>query len=206
LCCGLERVESGLVRIMIEPATPDRWDDISGAFGSRAKNPDSCWCQRFRAHTEVSNRVALRAEIESASVPPGLIAYVDGAAAGWTRVVPRNTLPGVLNNRALRRVLDVDPLVWWVACFAIRRDQRGRGIGDSLLRAAADYARLHGASAIEGHPVDVSRLQTGRVSGSALFTGTHVMFESAGFREIGRTYPSRPIMRRDLTLRATHNE
>ena len=35
-------------------------------------------------------------------------------------------------------------------------------------------------------------------SGSALFAGTLRMFERLGFREIGRTYPSRPVMRLDL--------
>ena len=36
------------------------------------------------------------------------------------------------------------------------------------------------------------------VAGSALFTGTLAMFKAAGFHEIGRTYPSRPVMRFDL--------
>jgi hypothetical protein len=51
---------------------------------------------------------------------------------------------------------------------------------------------------VEGHPVDVDRLRASKVSGSALFTGTVAMFEAAGFHEIGRTYPSRPVMRLDL--------
>ncbi|MDT4912451.1 MAG: hypothetical protein QOC66_1579, partial [Pseudonocardiales bacterium] len=38
----------------------------------------------------------------------------------------------------------------------------------------------------------------GSPSPSALFTGTLSMFQAAGFREIGRTYPSRPVMRKDL--------
>ena len=42
------------------------------------------------------------------------------------------------------------------------------------------------------------RLHASKVSGSALFTGTLAMFEAAGFHEIGRTYPSRPVMRFDL--------
>jgi hypothetical protein len=38
----------------------------------------------------------------------------------------------------------------------------------------------------------------GARAGSAVFTGTLAMFEGAGFREIGRTYPSRPVMRLEL--------
>ena len=114
-------------------------------------------------------------------------------------MVPRSSLPGVLGNRALHRVLDDDPAAWWVTCFAVRREHRGAGVGTALLVAAVEHARRNGASAVEGHPVDVDRLRAATVSGSALFTGTLAMFEAAGFHEIGRTYPSRPVMRVELT-------
>jgi GNAT superfamily N-acetyltransferase len=86
-----------------------------------------------------------------------------------------------------------------VDCFAVRTDHRGSGVGTALLTGAADHARRHGVIALEGHPVDVSRLHAEHTSGSALFTGTFVLFDQLGFREIGRTRPSRPVMRLDLT-------
>ncbi|MDQ0375548.1 GNAT family N-acetyltransferase [Cellulomonas humilata] len=184
--------------IRVETATPDRWSDVVAAFGGRASAPGSCWCQRFRTHDQPSNRDELHREIEAADVPVGLVAYVDGSPAGWSRVVPRATLPGVTGNRALRRLLDDDPVAWWVTCFAVRRGHRGAGVGTALLVAAVEHARRHGASVLEGHPVDVTRLRAAKVSGSAVFTGTLAMFEAAGFHEIGRTYPSRPVMRVDL--------
>jgi hypothetical protein len=67
-----------------------------------------------------------------------------------------------------------------------------------LLTAAVKHARENGASALEGHPVDVDKLQSPTASSSALFTGTLAMFTTVGFHEIGRTYPSRPVMRIDL--------
>lgn len=149
-------------------------------------------------HDAPTNRDALLNELQAASVPIGLLAYVDDEPVGWTRVVPRPTLPGVLKNRALRRVLAEDENAWWVTCFVVRREHRGTGVGMALLAAAVDHARRNGASALEGHPVDVTRLEASKVSGSALFTGTLSMFKAAGFREIGRTYPSRPVMRFDL--------
>ena len=185
-------------RIRVETAAADRWSDVVAAFGGRAATPDSCWCQRFRTHDQPSNRDELHREIEAADVPVGLVAYVDGHPAGWSRVVPRLTLPGVVRNRAVKRLLDDDPAVWWVTCFAVRREHRHAGVGTALLVAAVEHARRHGASAIEGHPVDVPRLRAATVSGSALFTGTLAMFEAAGFHEIGRTYPSRPVMRLEL--------
>ena len=188
----------GGVSILIQTATHDRWNDVVVAFGSRASNPDSCWCQRFCAHTDSSNRVALQREVDTAAIPIGLLAYVDDDPAGWTRVVPRNTVPRVLNNRALRRVLNDDENAWWVTCFAVRLEYRGGGVGTALLTAAVKHAREHGASALEGHPVDIDQLRSPKVSGAALFTGTFAMFTTAGFQEIGRTYPSRPVMRHDL--------
>ncbi len=112
--------------------------------------------------------------------------------------MPRDRLPGVTANRALQRILG-DGSGMWVTCFAVRAEYRGSGVGTALLAGAVDHARRHDAIALEGHPVDVSHLQAEQISGSALFTGTFAMFEQLGFREIGRTYPSRPVMRLDFT-------
>jgi GNAT superfamily N-acetyltransferase len=115
--------------------------------------------------------------------------------------VPRHTLPGVSGNRALQRILDYDDGAWWVTCFAIRREYRGHGLGVALLNAAVDHARTNNGSVLDGHPVDPDRLN-GSSSPAALFTGTLSMFQTAGFHEIGRTYPSRPVMRKDLSATA----
>lgn len=184
--------------IRVVPATAQRWHDVGHAFGRRAAKVDSCWCQRFRDHQEPNNQSALQREMETANVPIGLLAYIEDLPAGWTRVVPRHTLPGVYGNRALRRILEDDESAWWVACFAVRPEHRGSGVGIALLGEAVDYAGRHGASVLDGHPVDVERLQ-GKPSASAVFTGTLVMFQAAGFTEVGRTYPSRPVMRRHLS-------
>jgi GNAT superfamily N-acetyltransferase len=185
------------MRIRVVPATAERWPDVGHAFGRRAAKVDSCWCQRFRHHQEPNNRTALQREIETAHVPIGLLAYIEDMPAGWTRVVPRHTLPGVCGNRALQRILEDDESAWWVACFALRPEYRGSGVGIALLREAGDYAGSHGASVLDGHPVDVERLQA-KPSPSAVFTGTMAMFQAAGFTEVGRTYPSRPVMRKHL--------
>lgn len=186
------------MNISVQPATAPRWPDVVAAFGRRGSKPDSCWCQRFRQHDEPSNQGALQRELDTATIPVGLLAYVNDQPAGWTRVVPRHTLPGIVCNRALQRILDEDDSAWWVACFAIRREHRGLGVGVALLKAAVNHARENGASVLDGHPVDARRLKA-KASPSALFTGTVTTFRAAGFREIGRTYPSRPVMRMDLS-------
>lgn len=83
----------------------------------------------------------------------------------------------------------------WVTCFAVDRHYRRSGVGLALLQAAVEFAREHGATVVEGHPVDVVALKAARVAPSALYTGTKAMFAAAGFAEVARTYPSRPVMR-----------
>ena len=85
--------------------------------------------------------------------------------------------------------------MWWVTCFVVDSRHRRSGVGSALLQAAVTFAGEHGARAVEGHPVDVAALKAARVGGSALYTGTVAMFAAAGFVEVARTYPSRPVMR-----------
>jgi GNAT superfamily N-acetyltransferase len=189
-----------MTTVRVVPATVERWQQLGRVFGPREKNPTSCWCQRFRRHDEPTNRDALQREIHQADPPVGLLAYLHGDVVGWTRAVPRSTLPGITEHRALARILDEDLDAWWVSCFVVRREHRGSGIGVALLEAAVDWAAQHGASVLDGHPVDTDGLA--RIpSPSAVFTGTLAMFRRAGFAEIGRTYPTRPVMRRELLHR-----
>lgn len=189
----------------MQPATADRWDDLGTVFGRRGEDPSWCWCRRCLgsgAYDESSlsdprpdNRQALRQEITHAATPPGLIAYVGDHHVGWTRVGPRSAFPLVGGSRSLARVLTEDPGAWWVTCFAIDSRHRRSGVGSVLPEAAVTFARDHGATAVEGHPVDVAAMRAARVSGSALYTGILAMFVAAGFSEVARTFPTRPVMR-----------
>ncbi len=188
--------------VQVKPATADRWDDLVTVFGRRGNDPSWCWCRLFLSSgTDASssgpapdNRQALRQEITHAATAPGLIAYVGDHPVGWTRVGPRSAFPRVGGNRSLARVLTDDPGAWWVTCFAIDSRHRRSGVASALLEAAVTFARDHGATAVQGHPVDVAALRATRVSGSALYTGTMAMFAAAGFSEVARTFPTRPVM------------
>ena len=90
-----------------------------------------------------------------------------------------------------RVVLD-DEHVWSVVCFFVARPFRRESLMTSLLEAATRCAKEHGAKIVEGYPVEPKER---RMSGSERFTGIVSAFRRAGFVEVLRRSPSRPIMR-----------
>jgi len=60
-----------------------------------------------------------------------------------------------------------------------------------LLTAAVETARRHGATVLEGYPVDAD-------SPSYRFMGFVPLFRAAGFKPVGRAGSRRHVMRLDL--------
>lgn len=89
-----------------------------------------------------------------------------------------------------------DRSVWAITCFVVRREHRGAGVSARLLEAAVADAHDNGARVIEGYPIDVAVKKT---SSNELFHGALSTFLDAGFIEVARPTPSRPIV--SLTLR-----
>jgi GNAT superfamily N-acetyltransferase len=124
---------------------------------------------------------------------PGLLAYSDGAPAGWVSLAPREEF-GRLNRSRNLKAVDDQP-VWSIVCFFIHRKHRNQGVASRLVEAAVEYAREHGAAAVEAYPYDTGEE---RVQSSSIFTGVMGMFLTAGFEEIARRAPKRPILRKML--------
>jgi GNAT superfamily N-acetyltransferase len=116
---------------------------------------------------------------------------------GWCAVAPRAAYGGLARSRVLKPV-DEEP-VWSVTCFYVARDHRRRGITVGLLGAAAELAAKRGAKLIEGYPVEP---KGGESPDAWVYTGLAGAFRKAGFREVARRSPTRPIMRRALRRRA----
>lgn len=163
------------------PASLDRFDDVALLIGP--KNPDAsvCWClsHRLDARTNRSMMGRQRGEFVrglcAREVAPGVLAYDGDNVVGWAAVAPRSELPFARS----RKIPHVDDLpVWSVWCFRVRPGHRGRGIAEALLDGAVDFARAHGAPAIEGYPTDN---QGERVDLTMAYVGTRTMFERAGF-------------------------
>ena len=184
----------------VHPATPDRWADVAAVFEGPG-DPGRCWCQWFyrgaQADTEhaAANRAALCRQV-SDGPPPGVLGYLDGVPSGWAAVAPRASYTRLTNGQLLRaRPAEelADPAVWALTCFVVRRAARGRGLAAALLAGAVELARLGGAGAVEGYPVDLAVRP--RTSSAELYHGPLSVFLRAGFTEVARPQPARPVVR-----------
>jgi GNAT superfamily N-acetyltransferase len=186
--------------LRIEPATPERWDDVVDLFGPNGAY-SNCWCtwwmwrsaewDRRRAgerKRELQRRV-------DAGDQPGLLAYDGTDPIGWCAVAPRERYDRLDNPRARTyRRLDDRPS-WVVTCFFVRRDRRGEGVATALLAAVAAFVASRGGALVEGYPTEHPEHGP-----AAMYTGTVPMFTEAGFTEVARPR-GRPHVRLELPRR-----
>jgi GNAT superfamily N-acetyltransferase len=168
-------------------------------------DPGRCWCRWFfrgasadRAHAD-GNRSALRRQVREGP-PPGVLGYVDGVPTGWCAVAPRPSYTRLIRSPLLRDVPPdelADPAVWSVTCFVVRRGARRRGLAGPLLEGAVALARDAGATAVEGYPLDPAARSS--TSSAALYHGPLSVFRRAGFAEVARPAPDRPVVRLAVT-------
>jgi GNAT superfamily N-acetyltransferase len=187
-----------MMKLTFHSATPGRWRDIETLFGERGACA-GCWCMYWRRKRSVwekqkgaGNKQAFK-KIVRAGPPPGVLGYAKGEPVGWCAIAPRASNPVLGNSRVLKPV--DEQRVWSVTCLFIRRDWRRKGLSSKLIGAAAALAKKHGARLVEGYPTDPK----GKRQGDAfVWTGLVRSFEEAGFVEVARRSPARPIMRKKL--------
>jgi GNAT superfamily N-acetyltransferase len=195
--------------VRVAPATAERWADLEIVFGTRG-DPARCWCQWFFAGAEVApgsvaaaNRAALQVQVAQGAqgAGPGILAYLDGAPAGWVALGPRPRYTRLAGSPMLRGGGGgepfSDPAVWSVTCFVVKVGARRRGVATALVAGAIDHARRSGAAVLEAYPVDL-RERPG-IAAASLYHGVLSMFLDAGFTETARPLPGRAVVR--LALR-----
>jgi len=188
--------------LAVKRLTPGRFGDLVELFGPQRGAAEGCWCMfwrqepaEWRRHTSAGNRQAMRGIVD-ARRRPGLLAYREGEPVGWVSVAPRKEFARIEGSRTLGPVDDAK--VWSIVCFFIKAGQRGSGIATALLRAAVDEAAKRGAKTLEAYPIDPTKRTT---SNDDAYTGLLPMFTRAGFREVARRHPSRPIVRKQIRMR-----
>jgi GNAT superfamily N-acetyltransferase len=88
-----------------------------------------------------------------------------------------------------------DEPVWSVICFVVPAEFRHQGVATALLQGAIAYARKRGARLLEAYPID----KKARGRDDWLWHGAKSMYDKAGFFEVARRRPERPIVRLELT-------
>lgn len=175
------------MRITVEPATLDRFDDVATMIGPRRPDANVCWCLSHRVDSRTNRELVGPArgefvrELCGRDVAPGVLAYAGSEVVGWAAVAPRAELP-VARSAKIPHVDDLP--VWSVWCIRVRPGHRGRGHSLPLLEGAVAYARERGAPAVEGYPVDNAGA---RVDLTMAFVGTRALFERARFTKVADT-------------------
>ena len=190
--------------IDVVPASAERFDDLATIVGPATPGGQACWClaNRLRSGERASLGAAGHAEfarsLTERSLAPGVLAYDEGTVVGWAGVAPRDELFAF--RRGSRIPWLDDRPVWSVFCFRVRGGHRRQGVAGALLAGAVEFARAHGAPAVEGYPVDN---EGRRLDATLTYVGTRAMFEKAGFAKVSDTAAvaagtPRVLMRLDL--------
>lgn len=133
----------------------------------------------------------------AARSPAGVLAHDGDDPVGWAAVAPRSDT-AFARSRSIPHVDDLP--VWSLWCVRVRPGRRGEGISHALISGAVEFARAHGAPAIEAYPLDSG---DAKVDLTMAYAGIRKNFERAGFTHAADTtsvlagHP-RVLMRLDL--------
>ena len=184
--------------LSFHPLTQKLWRDFEMLFGENGAC-GGCWCMNWKLRGKAydenkgeGNR-QLQKSIVDSKIVPGLLAYSEGYPIGWVAIEPRSQYPKLAHSRVLAPIDNKE--VWSLTCLFVEKKHRRKGMAVALIQAAAEYAASRGARIVEGYPID----SQGEASPVFIFTGTASAFKQAGFKEVSRAAPTRPIFR--LTIK-----
>jgi GNAT superfamily N-acetyltransferase len=180
--------------LSFHPLTQKLWRDFEMLFGNNGAC-GGCWCMNWKLRGKAFEEAAgdearqLHKSIVDAKTVTGLLAYSEGYPIGWIAVEPRGAYPKLAHSRVLKPVDDQE--VWSVTCFFIEKHHRHKGLTVEMLKAAVEHVKTRGGKIVEGYPVDAPKSQPDPF----VYTGTASAFQRAGFIEVARHAPTRPIFR-----------
>lgn len=178
-----------------KPVTADEWSDMQQLFGAKGAY-GGCWCTYWRMKTseftsmDSSERKQSMSEFVESGKVPGILALSEGKPIGWCSFDRREAFARLESSRILKRVDDRP--VWSIVCFYIKKSERRKGVMKDLITEAVRYALSHGARIVEGYPIDPG---DGSYPDPYAYTGLLNAFKEAGFVEVERRSPKRPIVR-----------
>lgn len=195
------------MKLDVQPLTPERWPDLEAIFEARGCSvARGCWCMYYRVSGKETgftrpgdaqrarSKAALKA-LAKDDPPPGLIGYRDGVPVGWISLGPRDDYAKLARSPTMKAVDDRP--VWSIVCFVVPSEYRKQGVARDLLAGAIRWARQRGVHLLEAYPVDKSHPS----ASDAPWFGSKTLFDEAGFEEVARRKPARPIVRLSLGKR-----
>ncbi len=188
------------MRITTKELSAAMWNDVERLFGSNGAC-GGCWCQAWRIRAgekwdDVKGPKAkkrLRSGIRRGTTM-GVIAYNGSTPIGWCTFGPRNDFPRLNRARTLR--CDDASHVWALPCFFVVRGFREQGVASAMLKKALVLMKKKKAGVAEGYPSKPGR--DGRYIASFSWTGTHTLFEHAGFTTEGNPEGAKRRVRKHL--------
>jgi len=188
--------------LTVKPLTATRWPDLEAIFLARGCSiPRGCWCMYYRESgnspvprglTPPQARKQRLRELVGGKVPPGLIAYQGKTPVGWISLGPREDFAKLARSPVMKPVDDA--AVWSIVCFVVPSEYRHQGVAHALLEGAIAWCAKRGVRLLEAYPVDKAR----RGADEWMWFGAKSMFDRAGFTEVARRKPERPIVRLHL--------
>ncbi len=189
--------------LRIIPAAQAGWGAVEAVFASEA-SARNCWCQfhvlsnaEAAATDRESRRAMLQDQVARLDPPRGLLALDGVEAVGWCGVEPRERLRHVLASRLVAKNSPYraeDAGVWAVYCILVPPRRRRTGLGAALLHAAVEHALRHGATALEGYPIDTD--ERGGDLPPGFSTGALSMFVAEGFASVAALPSGRTLVHR----------
>lgn len=188
------------MKLTVLPLTPERWPDLEALFNAKGCSvARGCWCMYYRRSgareplpsgttAAQANRADLK-RLTRGNTPPGLIGYRGKVPVGWVSLGPREDYAKLQRSPVMKPVDDKP--VWSIICFVVPSEHRGQGVARALLDGAIAYAKKQGATLLEAYPVD----KLGRSHDDFMWFGTKSMYDDAGFEEVARRKPQRPVVR-----------
>ena len=188
------------MKLTVRPLTPERWPDLEALFNAKGCSvARGCWCMFYRRSGAAAplpagttqaqaNRADLK-KLARSSTPPGLIGYRGKTPVGWVSLGPREDYAKLKRSPVMKPVDDKP--VWSIICFVVPSEHRGQGVARALLDGAIAYAKKRGATLLEAYPVD----KPGRSPDDFMWFGAKSMYDDAGFEEVARRKPQRPVVR-----------
>jgi GNAT superfamily N-acetyltransferase len=189
--------------LVVRPLTPSRWNDLETVFNARGCSvARGCWCMYYRvsgkgAYTRLSNSQRLHSKealktLADQDPPPGLLGYRGKTPVGWISLGPREDYLKLAKSPVMKPVDELP--VWSVVCFVVPSEYRRQGVARELLAGAIEYAKERGVRLLEAYPVDKDEPS----AAEAPWFGSKRMFDDAGFEEVARRTPARPVVRLKL--------